>query len=236
MSARDAAFWTDFWSKQNTPLHAEATEAHYREYASELKLLLGSDWGSRVLELGCGNGALYPHLGFDRAECYRGIDISESMLDAFHRRHPGVKVRQGSAHDYRDDQQYDLVFSNGLVQYFEPEMLAAHFENGRRMLTPRGRLICASVPWRMCRSMFWHGSLRENARWNSLAGILLYLKRRLIAPGLGHWYYRQEFEQIAAAAGFHAEFLGSLHYPYRFHAILRPLAAAGSSSENRAAA
>lgn len=213
-------YWNDFWSTQTSALHNSSDETHYQEYGRELQYLFDSRRTQRVLEIGCGDGALYGPLGFDRVERYRGVDISETMLEKFRVRYPDVDVLAGDGYSYCDDREYDLVFSNGVVQFFDSQMLAEHFAAAERMLAPGGRLVCASVPWKLCRGLFYRGSLREPARWDTLGGFLLYLKRRFVAPGMGHWYFQRDIETVAARQGFRVRFLGSLHYPYRFHAVL----------------
>src|SRR5918996_5008609 len=97
--------WHPFWARQVTPQHREDTAAHYVRYGRELRLLLPERPIRKVLDIGCGNGALFEPLGFDRTD-YTGVDFSESMLAVFARRHPQVRLVVAGGDEYRDDCKY----------------------------------------------------------------------------------------------------------------------------------
>ena len=68
--------WGKFWNKQTTPLHRYNDPLWYKLYAEEINLILqtsGYNDGA-VLEMGCGNGALFPFLNINK-ENYTGVDF-----------------------------------------------------------------------------------------------------------------------------------------------------------------
>jgi len=212
--------WQAYWSRQSVPGHREESEAHYRALAEELRLLLIGLPTNAVLEMGCGNGALYPHLGFDRAARYRGLDISTSMLEVFRARHPGADIAEGSAHTYRDEGGWDVIFSNGMVQYLDAGMFRAHLANAAAMLNKGGALVMGSVLWRCMRYDLTVGDMRREGL-SLPVGLAKWLKRVLWRDSLGHWHSWHGVRAEARAAGLEASFYGSMLYPYRFHAVLR---------------
>ncbi|MEZ6055210.1 MAG: class I SAM-dependent methyltransferase [Planctomycetaceae bacterium] len=215
--------WKAMWEGETTP-HWEVVPM-----AAELSLLFSGAKRDRVLEIGCGNGILFDLLGFSQSENYHGVDLSSSMIDEFRKRKPTVSLSVGPAEKYEDGNQYDLIFSNGLVQYFDLEMLDEMLTRSMRMLAPHGRIIMASIPWRATRNHFYRGDLTKNPR----AGAIQYLKSLISSwkgNFMGRWYDPREIQKAADRQGLNLTLAGSLYYPYRFHAIFnRPEVASTTS-------
>ena len=152
--ADELEYWNRFWSGKRHPLHGFAAPEHYDRYADELKALFRKDGYGRVLELGCGTGIFYKRLGFNSVDYYKGTDLSESMLEEFRRSSPDVVLQRASAHDYLDDNKYDLIFSNGVMQHLDRNMLRSHFLHADKMLSDDGEIIDASLPWKTHRKAY----------------------------------------------------------------------------------
>jgi cyclopropane fatty-acyl-phospholipid synthase-like methyltransferase len=212
--------WLQYWQTKSTPLHREESESFYRVHAAELRGLFQGEPRS-VLEIGCGNGALYDHLGFNDAT-YVGVDFSDSMLREFKSSHPSLTLHQADGSSYRDGQTYDLIFSNGTVQYFDHRMLDNHMEAARAMMHAGSVFICGSVPWRRNRLAFYGGGLTPPyglSQIRSLRSIAFRLLRGF--DPLGYWYDLAEMARFGSRHGFSASFFGSASYLYRFHAVFR---------------
>jgi cyclopropane fatty-acyl-phospholipid synthase-like methyltransferase len=213
-----------YWQEQRSPHHASESPEFYRLHAAELTNLWQALAPRTVLEIGCGSGELFEPLGFaDPDVVYRGVDFSEAMLSAFQERHPGVDLRCANGASYRDEGTYDLVFSNGVVQYFGPHELATHLAAARSMLVPGGLLVAGSIPHQAMRlaavaRMLWPP---YRPRVDLLAKDVI--RRGLRRPGrMGRWWRLAELDRLAASAGFEARFFGSQTYLYRIHAVFVP--------------
>lgn len=211
--------WRIFWQGKTRPFHARDTDEHYRPYAAELRLLFADSNPLRILEIGCGNGALYKHLGFENMQ-YKGVDFSASMLKVFKAKHPDVELECADGSTYQDEDKYDLIFSNGVIQHFDINMLHRHFSNVTSMLKPTSLFVCASIPWKARRFEYYAGKLTDMRVKFILFGFRAYLPSRFRGK-MGAWYSLQDIRKFASAHRMSVAFYGSMHYLYRFHAVMR---------------
>lgn len=208
--------WKAFWSLQDDPRHPHSAE-FFASHGREFTLACGDPGGKRVLEFGCGTGALFGPMGLAHARSYRGVDYSEKMLGVFRAAHPGLDLVQGDAVSYRDQGQYDLIFSSSLVQYFSYPMFRTHVANARAMLAPGGRLLIGSLPWRGSRAAFHLQALNPASTQPWIKRIAVLLRSYAGIEPLGYWYSYAECTRTAQRHGLTPSFLGCLHMPYRFH-------------------
>ena len=208
--------WKLFWADQNDPRHPK-TPDFILSHGHEFTLMGVNPVGKRVLELGCGSGALFEVVGFDRADRYRGVDFSETMLAAFRATHPGVDVSCAEASSYIDDSKYDLIFSNAVIQYFSRSMLRRHVANARRMLAPGGMIVIGSVPWRGARVAFHLQSYSPASARRLMKGLAVLVRSYLGVDRIGYWHSYREFARLAKTRDMTVSYFGCLKYPYRFH-------------------
>jgi SAM-dependent methyltransferase len=212
--------WHSYWADKATPQYARENDDHYHEYASELRLLFPDPAPARVLDLGCGNGSIYRHLGFDKSDRYVGVDFSRRMLDVFHEAFPGVELVHADGAAYRSADEFDLIFSSQVAQYWNRDQLDAHVDNAVTMLSVNGAIVISGIPWSRMRFAYARGDMTGGRR-RSLPVALLALTSELVRKRLGHWYDLATVGELASKHGLRANFYGSIHYPYRFHAVLR---------------
>jgi SAM-dependent methyltransferase len=127
---------------------AEAYDRFMGRYSVPLASLFadfaGVEAGQRVLDVGCGPGALTAELE-DRIGSSRvaAVDPSESFIAALQERHPDVDAQQASAEDlpYGDD-DFDTALAQ-LVVHFMRDPVRGLGEMGR--VTRAGGVVAASV-------------------------------------------------------------------------------------------
>jgi cyclopropane fatty-acyl-phospholipid synthase-like methyltransferase len=209
--------WKSFWTGQDDPRHPKMPDFllhHGREFA-----LLGvNPVGKRVLELGCGPGSMFDIIGFGRAQSYRGVDFSETMLATFRATHRGVDVLCAEASGYMDESKYDLIFSNAVVQYFSAGMLARHLIRARAMLAPGGTIVVGSVPWRGARAAYHLQSYYPGNEPHLIRNLAVLARSYLGVDQIGHWHSYRVFARFAKKNRLTATYFGCVQYPYRFHA------------------
>ena len=118
----------------------------------------GVTGGKRVLDVGCGPGALTGELIRRTAPGdISAVDPSESFVDAARERYPAVTVRRGAAEQLPfEDDKFDVALAQ-LVVHFMTDPVAGLREMGR---VTRGRGVVAACVWdfeggRAPLSIFW---------------------------------------------------------------------------------
>jgi SAM-dependent methyltransferase len=213
-----------FWEDKKSPLHGSDSAEFYQNLAVELKTLFPRESPSKVLEIGCGDGSLFQYLGFP-SDRYTGVDFSPTLLDLFRTRHPKLQLCCAEGSSFVEASgKYRLIFSHGVVQHFDQEMLHRHFENARRMMNDDSILVCASVLDKARRSRYEAGLQNKGIAPRIIRMSKAMARRALGMDVMGYWYSREEFAKIASAHGFEASFSESPTFPYRFHATLKPKA------------
>jgi len=217
--------------------HRHQSEDWLSFYAREL-LLYFPDGASRTLELGCGNGDLYPYIAH-RCATYLGVDFSPAMLRRFRAAHQGVALACADAADLPlADRALDCVFSNGVCQYLDPPMLRRNLDQVRALLAPSGVYLIGNIPDAELRWHCYAGALGAD-REVHLSGLLRRLFERAVLrkpDEMGRWYSRAEIGRLARARGYDCRTFSSASYEYRFHAMLRPRAEDGARERDDARA
>ncbi len=89
-------------------------------YGQEVLELLDVPSPARVLDLGCGNGALAQAL-HERGYEVVGLDDSAEMLVAAKEAFPHLSFVQGNALDLAFEEPFDAVFSNAVLHWIDEE-------------------------------------------------------------------------------------------------------------------
>lgn len=110
------------------------------KYGESVTDLLDMPAGSRVLDLGCGNGALTATLrerGYDAF----GLDASPELLDEARRDHPEIRFIHGDAASFTLPEPADGVFSNAVFHWIGGKRQPAMLRCIRDALRPGGQLV-----------------------------------------------------------------------------------------------
>ncbi|MFM1958745.1 MAG: hypothetical protein RL588_262 [Pseudomonadota bacterium] len=224
---------SDFYARDLAEIHAEGFGALGAAAAGFVRQALGDRVaGARIVDIGCGAGALSAPLSEAGAEVW-GLDLSPALLDIARRRAPRATFRQGSLHE-TDLPRADVVCAIGeVVNYLaDPRAgeagLADFLRSVAGALAPGGLLLFdAAAPGRGASRSFTEGpgwavgSISEEE-----AGVLT---RRITTfrETAGTWRRSEEVHRLALlarervlealeAAGFRAEALpgyGALALP-----------------------
>ena len=106
--------------------------------ASGVVELLDLQPGERILDVGCGDGALTEQL-IAAGAIVTGVDNSPAMLEAARKR--GLQVEQYSADALPYREQFDAVFSNAALHWLSEDRHPAVLRGVHRALRPSGRFV-----------------------------------------------------------------------------------------------
>lgn len=125
---------TDQWN----PRLYDAKHSFVNELAGGLVELLAPQKGERILDLGCGTGALARKIA-DAGAIVLGVDSSAAMIEQARKNYPGLNFEVTDALTMRFDDPFDAIFSNAALHWIKPPQAVA-----QRMfaaLRPCGRLV-----------------------------------------------------------------------------------------------
>ena len=159
--------------------------------------LLAPKPGERILDLGCGDGALTEKLVAAGARVM-GVDASEAMIEAAKARGLDVQVRD--AHELDFGPTFDAVFSNAALHWMlDPDAVIAGV---RRALKPGGRFVG---------EFGGHG----NVAAIMVALLAVLWKRGIDADAFAPWYFptTDAYRARLEAAGFTVETIDLIPRP-----------------------
>jgi SAM-dependent methyltransferase len=210
-----------FWADKNTTLNSREGDEFWRAQAGELKNLYSAKPPSRVLEIGCGDGSLFPYFEIPPAN-YKGVDFTPQFIERFRSKEPAVRLECAEGASYFDGgTKYDLILLNGIVQHFDSKMLEQHLQNARAMMQVGGILIWGSIPQRRYRRYYDAGKWSGSGKMSAYRFLRSWGGRLLGLDAMGYWYEPGEVSALAMKYGLQVQFFPSDLYPYRFHAVIR---------------
>jgi SAM-dependent methyltransferase len=153
--------------------------------------------GERILDLGCGDGALTAKLAAAGAEVV-GVDTSESLLEAARGRGLDARAMDGEALTF--NAEFDAVFSNAALHWMtRPKSV---IEGVKRALKPGGRFVA------------------EFGGHGNVAAIVTAMRSAAKALGgdpnlAGPWFYptADDYRAMLEAAGFKVARIGLFYRP-----------------------
>ena len=116
----------------------DAKHAFVYEKAKGLVTLLAPEAGERILDLGCGTGALTAEIA-ERGAKILGVDRSEEMISQARKKFPTLEFEPLDARELRFSAEFDAVFSNAVLHWIpEAEQVIAGVAHA---LKPGGRFV-----------------------------------------------------------------------------------------------
>ena len=112
------------------------------KYGEDVLKLLTVGPGSKVVDLGCGNGSLTDRLqslGYQ----VMGIDASPAMLEIARKEYPNISFQQADALSFQLDKPADAIFSNAVFHWIDADKQETLLRNVSRNLRP-GRNLCVN--------------------------------------------------------------------------------------------
>lgn len=162
------------------------------EYGESVINLITKEKGSRVIDLGCGNGMLTDKLA-EKGYDVTGIDDSVDMLELARKEYPDYTFVKGNAVDFNLDKKADVIFSNAVFHWIDEEKQQAMLNNVYDNLKEGGELVCEFGGYGCAESV--HSTLE-----NVFAGHHLKYKRVFYFPTIG------QYAPLLEKAGFRVEY------------------------------
>jgi len=157
-----------------------------QELAGPVFGMLAAKPGERILDLGCGDGALTAEIKAAGADVL-GVDLSEELLAVA--RMKGLNVRKLDGHALDFVSEFDAVFSNAALHWMrKPSLVIAGVY---RALRPRGRFVG---------ELGGHGNVAAIATAMRAVGALRKGDPALVAP----WFFptADEYRRLLSDGGF----------------------------------
>ncbi len=224
--------WEEYWSNKRSGDHRFSTEKFLSKEGKEK--LFHLDGGKSLLDFGCGSGDLliYYVPNYERVV---GVDFSVSMLEEARTKIMDKKYEnvcliladEKTAWN-KLNSSFDRITSAGVIQYLTFEQIENLISKSSGYLNDEGKIIFFDVIdprlyvlWKI--GLFSKG----NNYWKMLPRIffeffyytsgVLNNKPRDIT---GYSHSPDKMEQIANKYDFEMEYVKSMYYEYRYHAIL----------------
>ncbi|RDW16412.1 hypothetical protein CWR48_17380 [Oceanobacillus arenosus] len=111
-----------------------------------IKSFTGNLDGKDVLEIGFGRGELIPFFLKENSKGYNGIDFSKSAYRIAQERYadPRVKLEIMEAKDLREENSYDVIVMNDLIEYIPVFEMETIWEKVKSALRPGGFITLSS--------------------------------------------------------------------------------------------
>lgn len=142
--------YSSAWFEGNTaPTSADLPRAQNAKVRRALQQV-GVQPGERVLEIGCGWGALAEMAATEFGASVTGVTLSTEQLEFAQQRMVGLGVQERTdlrLQDYRDisDGPYDAICSIEMVEAVGREYWPTYFQAVRRLLKPGGKACIQSI-------------------------------------------------------------------------------------------
>lgn len=117
-------------------------------YATYLLEVINAPFGSRILEIGCGDGVVMKKMSELRPDLeFCGVDISQTMVSKSMLANPtSIIVAANAADSIPINGTFDIIFSFSVVQYLQEKDIVNCCMECSRLLRRGGRIFHLAIP------------------------------------------------------------------------------------------
>ncbi|MCC4769150.1 methyltransferase domain-containing protein [Methanosarcina sp. DH2] len=224
--------WEEFFANRRSGGHRSSAEQFLFKEAKEK--LFHLDGGKTLLDFGCGAGELLVYYA-PEYEKLVGVDFSASMLDEAskkirERNHGNIDLILADDKTVWEklDSSFDRITAAGVIQYLTDEEIDKFIANASRHLNKGGKIVFFDVLDPRLYPLWKIGLFSRDAGcwkifrkigFEVLTIISAILKNRP-KDILGYTHKPCTIESIANKHGFDMEYVQSMYYEYKYHAII----------------
>jgi len=221
--------WSQYWSDRTNGGHRFQNEDFLKKEAQEKIFHMAG--GKSLLDFGCGSGDLLIYF-IPEYEWVTGVDFSESMLEKAQEKiqifgYTNVQLIHADDESIwrKIDQSYDRIINVEVIQYLSIAQIEKFINNAATKLNPDGKIIFFDIIDSRLFDLWRAGLFSKNSHFVKVCLRLMIIKISNLFKDepkdiMGYSYDPNIIEKIAQKYGFQLEYVQSMYYEYRFHAIL----------------
>lgn len=156
-------------------------------YGEDLFSLI-SHGGGKLLDVGCGNGALGEKL-FERGFLVTGLDDSEKFISSAAAAHPDIKFIRADIVNFSSEEKFSVAFSNAVLHWIDEKNQLSALKNIYNSLEKGGEFVFEMGGKGNCEQI--HSAVKEECAKRGIS-----YKNPFYYPSLG------EYSSLLEEAGF----------------------------------
>ncbi len=230
--SKPKSVWEEFFADKRSGGHRSSAEEFISREAREKLFHLGG--GKTLLDFGCGAGELLVYYAREY-DMLVGTDFSESMLDEADKR---IRARKCENIDLiladdktiweKLDSSFDRITAAGVIQYLTDEEVDNFISHASGYLNKGGKIILFDLLDPRLYPLWKIGLFSQNFGFKTALYKIGFEVRSAVSARLknrpkdilGYTHRPSTIESIANKHGFEMEYVQSMYYEYKYHAII----------------